>query len=120
MVSWGRFRLKFVTDFPDHVRSQKTPFSIPLSRNSILNFKDLKPHSYFRKTVTLLMNMLIVVLRFKGTLMQISKFPYMLAFISKQYPEHFAFLILKILELFTRKVCKNLKNRLIFNMFYCF
>ena len=66
------------------------------------------------------MNMLIVVLRFKGTLMQISKFPYMLAFISKQYPEHFAFLILKILELFTRRVCKNLKNRLIFNMFYCF
>ena len=46
-------------------------FLDPTFHNSILNFKDLKPHSYFRKTVTLLMNMLIVVLRFKGTLMQI-------------------------------------------------
>ena len=63
MVSWGRFHPKFVADFPDHVGSQKTPFSIPLSRNSILNVKELKSFSCFWKRVTLLMNMLIVVLR---------------------------------------------------------
>ena len=46
----------------------------------------------------------------KGTLMQIWKSPYMIVFISKQYPESFAFLILRILELFTRKACKFLKK----------
>ena len=39
MVSWWRFRPKFVTVFPDHVGSQQTPFSISFSRNSVLNFK---------------------------------------------------------------------------------
>ena len=42
----------------------------------------------------------------KGTLMQIWKFPYMIVFISKQYPESFASLIQRILELFTREVFK--------------
>ena len=43
--------------------------------------------------------------RFKG-----SKSPYMFVFIRKQYPENFAFLILRILELFAREVCKFLKK----------
>ena len=30
----------------------------------------------------------------------------MFVFIKKQYPENFAFLILRILEIFARKVCK--------------
>ena len=30
----------------------------------------------------------------------------MFVFIQKQYPESFAFLILRILELYTRKVCQ--------------
>ena len=47
---------------------------------------------------------------FKGTLMQIWKPPYMFVFIWKQYPGNFAFLILRILELFTRKDCKFLKK----------
>ena len=34
----------------------------------------------------------------------------MFAFIQKQYPENFAFLILRTVELFTRKVCKFLKK----------
>ena len=38
--------------------------------------------------------------------MQIWKLPYRFAFIWKQYPENFAFLILGILELYTRKVCE--------------
>ena len=40
---------------------------------------------------------------FKGTLMQIWKSPYVFVFLWKYYPENFAFLILGILELFTRK-----------------
>ena len=43
---------------------------------------------------------------FKGTLIQIWKSPYMLVFILKQYPENFAFLFLKVSELFTGEVCK--------------
>ena len=46
----------------------------------------------------------------KGTLMQIWKSPYMFVFISKQYAENFAFLVSKILELFTRKLCIFLKK----------
>ena len=46
----------------------------------------------------------------KGTLMQIWKPPYMFVFIWKQYPEKFAFLLLRILGLFAREVCKFLKN----------
>ena len=46
----------------------------------------------------------------KGTLMQIWNSPYMLVFIWKQYPEYFAFLILRILELFAREVCIFLKK----------
>ena len=42
---------------------------------------------------------------FKGTLMQIWKSPCMFLFIYKYYPENFAFLTLRILELYTRKVC---------------
>ena len=47
--------------------------------------------------------------------MQIWKSPYMSLFIWKYYPENFGFLILKILELYTRKVfgmfvCKHKNN----------
>ena len=65
MVSWGCFRPKFFVDFPDHVRSQQTLFWFPFSRNSILNFKELKPSSCFWKRVILLLNMLSVVLAFE-------------------------------------------------------
>ena len=34
----------------------------------------------------------------------------MFMFIQKQYPENFAFLILRILELFAREVCKFFKK----------
>ena len=47
---------------------------------------------------------------FKGPLMQIWKSSYMFGFIKKQYPENFPFLILRILELFTREVCKLSKK----------
>ena len=47
---------------------------------------------------------------FKGTLMQIWKSAYVLVFIWKQYPENFAFLIIRIIELFTCEVCKFLKK----------
>ena len=40
----------------------------------------------------------------KGTLMKIWKFHYIIGFILKQYPEIVAFLILRVLELFTREV----------------
>ena len=46
----------------------------------------------------------------KGTLMQIWKSPYKFVFILKRYPENFAFLIQRILELFAREVCKFLKK----------
>ena len=42
--------------------------------------------------------------------MQIWKSPYMFVFISKQYPKNFAFLILRILELFAYEICKFLKK----------
>ena len=35
----------------------------------------------------------------------------MFAFIQKQYPESFAFLLVGILELFTREVCEFLKKQ---------
>ena len=41
---------------------------------------------------------------FKGTWMQIWKSLNMFVFISKEYPENLAFLILRVLELFTREV----------------
>ena len=44
----------------------------------------------------------------KGTLMQISKSRYMFVFLQKQYSENF--LILTILELLAREVCKILKK----------
>ena len=47
---------------------------------------------------------------FKVTLMEILKSLNMFLFISKQYPENFAFLILRIVELFPREVCKFLKK----------
>ena len=46
----------------------------------------------------------------KGTLMQISKSQYMFVFIKKQYPENFAILVLRIVELFAREACKFLKK----------
>ena len=46
----------------------------------------------------------------KDTLMQIGKSPYMFAFIQKQYPENFAFLVLTILELFALEGCKFLNK----------
>ena len=42
--------------------------------------------------------------------MQIWKFHYMLGFIWKQNPENFAFLTLRILELFNREVCIFVKK----------
>ena len=56
----------------------------------------------------------------KGTLIQIWKSAYMIAFMWKQYPENFEFLILRILGLFTRKVCIFLRCRLLLNVLYCF
>ena len=56
----------------------------------------------------------------KGTLMQIWKSPYIFVFIWKQYPESFALLILRILELFASWFVDFLKSRLIFNIFYYF
>ena len=46
----------------------------------------------------------------KGTLMQIWKAPYMFVFIQNQYFENFVILILRMLKLFARKVCKFLKK----------
>ena len=46
----------------------------------------------------------------KGTLMQIWKSLSMFVFIEEQYPENFAVLILRILKLFAREVCKFLKK----------
>ena len=42
--------------------------------------------------------------------MQIRKPPHMFVFLWKQYPENFALLILRILELFAREVWKFLKK----------
>ena len=56
----------------------------------------------------------------KGTLMQIWKSQCLLEFIWKYCTENFAFLILRIMELFTCKVCFLLKNRVLFKVFYCF
>ena len=49
--------------------------------------------------------------KIKRTLMEISKSPYMFVFIEKWYPENLAFLILKILELFTGKVSEMFVNK---------
>ena len=58
---------------------------------------------------------------FKVTLMQIWKFHYMLDSLWKQYPENLAVSILRILKLFSRKVCIFLKKQTTFlNIFYCF
>ena len=54
----------------------------------------------------------------KGTPIQIWKSPYMLVSIWKQWPESFAFLILRIFQLFPRE--HFWKSRLIFILFYCF
>ena len=59
--------------------------------------------------------------------MQIWKSPYMFAFVLKCYPENLAFLIVRILELFTREVCilkfKNFKRKklveIIFDRIQC-
>ena len=65
----------------------------------------------------LLANLSLII---KGALMQIWKSCYTFVFISKQYPENFAFLILRILELSARDVCYFLKSRLIYNIYYSF
>ena len=44
--------------------------------------------------------------KLKGTLSQIWKCPYIFVLIWKWHPDNFAFCILRILELFPRKVCK--------------
>ena len=44
----------------------------------------------------------------------------MFVLMQKQYPENFTFLILGVLELSAREVCKCFKKQVIFNMFYCF
>ena len=44
----------------------------------------------------------------------------MFVFILKEYPENFAFVILRILELFTCKFVNFLKSELIFNISYSF
>ena len=64
---------------------------------SVWQKKDAHARSFFVKIV-------------KGTLMQILKSPYKFVFIWKRYPESFAFLIPRTLELFTREVCKFLKK----------
>ena len=72
------------------------------------------------KNSTFLDDLNFVTSAIKGTVMQIWKFHCMCGFIRKQYLESFAFLILRILELLTLKVCFFLKSRLLFNIFYCF
>ena len=57
---------------------------------------------------------------FKGTIMQIRKSLYMFAFKQNQYPENFPFLILRILELFAREVCKFFKKQASFQDFLLF
>ena len=52
--------------------------------------------------------------------MQIWKSPAMFVFIQKQYPDHFALLTPRIIELFSGKFVNFLKSRLIFILFYCF
>ena len=52
----------------------------------------------------------------KSKLIQIWKSPHIFKFIHKQYPKNLAFLIVIILELFTRKVWR----KLIFNILNCF
>ena len=42
--------------------------------------------------------------------MQIWKSPNLVELTQNQYPENFAFLILRILELFAREICKFLKK----------
>ena len=61
----------------------------------------------FYKTIVLRLKLLFYI---KGILKQIWKSPTVFVFIWKQYPENFAFLILKILKLFAREVCKLLKK----------
>ena len=46
----------------------------------------------------------------KGTLLQVWKSPYMFVFKQKEQPEDFAFLIIRVLEFFTRKVSIFLKR----------
>ena len=48
---------------------------------------------------------LFYIKNIKGTLIQIWKSPCIFLFIWKYYPENFVFLILRILELCTRKFC---------------
>ena len=75
----------------------------------------------FYKTIILRLKLLFYI---KGTLKQIWKSP--TVFVSKwKYPEHFAFLILRILKLSAPEICKFLKKYanfyivLLFVHFFC-
>ena len=93
------------------------PLEITLSKTS--DFADLR-FSFWRSEVapslSLSLSLSHGVLRskllqnIKDTLMQIWKFHYMFGFTKKQYPENFAFLILRIFKLFTRGVWTFLKK----------
>ena len=69
-------------------------------------YASLNGNNYSNKA----MQLRIRILDFKGTLMQIWKSHYMFLFIWMQYPEDFAFLILRILELFASEFYKFLKK----------
>ena len=75
-----------------------------------------------KKEISKLRNRNIIFLRtiriIKSTLMEIWKSSYMFVFISKQYPENFVFLILRILKLLAHEVCNFLKSTLIFKNFF--
>ena len=75
----------------------------------LVAFWDFHHHSYRKGPSTFVMFNNGICL-FKGTVMQIWKFPYMFVFIWKQYLENFAFLILRTIKLFARENCKFLKK----------
>ena len=71
-----------------------------IKKNHSLSFEDMKnplcTNSFFINCLQNVQSQFLIELKFKGILMQILKCPYMFLFI---------FLILEILELYTRKVC---------------
>ena len=77
----------------------RTPYFIEHIRLLLLLYI-LTKHS-----VSLFFYSLLFCFVLKGTLIQIWKSPCTFLFIWKDYPQNFAFLILRILELYTSKVC---------------
>ena len=69
--------------------------------NNYFEQEDAEKHSHLK---FLALNLL------KGALMHIWKSPYKFVFIWKLCPENFAFLILRIIELFAPGICKFLKK----------